>query len=460
MEVFKYRMIRITPDNITILKANEVLVYGSNPLNNYSSSTAKLAYEKFGGKVEVGLGLQGQSYAIPAMQGNLQSLETYVKTFILFVKNNQKMRFYVTPIGCDTAGYSPEQIAPYFKDVIDCENVFLPLSFWKVIEKQNRLNKYRENIHEITQRVIVSEDTIGVRTSNYPYFSIDVQIQEYNLVVTSGIANEHISLCTILKDKTNSIINKDYINSKCQYLKKIPNLLNKSYILDLYFQRDVNGLYYRQLSLPIKGINGKVLLDKPIWGEQNTDFFNSIPNNTHFLKEHTTLTAVVPGALTEFRNLANKLTKYDSNEYNKLLSIHDWLAKNIFYDYDSLNNGNYKNIPLEKTAITTLRTKRCVCQGYTDLSVALLRSIGIPSMGIHCWVAGENDDENAFKKNLCNHIFTAAYINDRWILCDITWDSKNRYENDSYNTDKKISHAYFDATVQFMSYTHKFINYQ
>ena len=191
----------------------------------------------------------------------------------------------------------------------------------------------------------------------------------------------------------------------------------------------------------------------------NLSFINNIPTDNVFLKSKLKLTAVVPGALAEFRQLATKLTKYDSSEYNKLLSVHDWVAKNIFYDYDSLYDGSYKNIPLEKTAIMALRSRKCVCQGYTDLSIALLRSIGMPAMGICCWAYGEGDDEGGSNGNDSNHIFTAAFCDNRWILCDITWDSKNRYENDSFDEDKKLSHTYFDSTLKFMSYSHKFISY-
>ena len=79
-------------------------------------------------------------------------------------------------------------------------------------------------------------------------------------------------------------------------------------------------------------------------------------------------------------------------------------------------------------------------------------------MGICCWAFGEGDD-NPSNSNESNHIFTAAYCDKRWILCDITWDSRNRYEKESFDEDKKLSHTYFDSTVRFMSYTHKFIGY-
>ena len=451
-------MKRITPDIISYLKPDEIFVFGSNIQGKHMSGTAKTALDKFGAKMGVGLGLQGESYAIPAINVDLSLIESYVKTFILFAKNNHKTHFYVTPIGCGTTGYTLEQIAPLFSDAIDCVNIFLPNNFWSIIEKKRRLDKYRDNIQETNYTIEAVCNSTGIRTSNYPFFCIDVQVQGSNLIVSSGIANKHISLCTILKKADDVTIEKDYIDGNIQFVKKIPTLNNPPYTLDLYFQKDKKGFYYRQLSLPLDVKGCVTQLPSPIFYNHNSTFFAKLPTDNIFLQSKLKLTAVVPGALVEFRSLATKITKYDSSEYNKLLSVHDWIAKNIYYDYDSLYDGSYKKTPLEKTAIIALRSKRCVCQGYTDLSVALLRSIGIPAMGICCWAFGEGDD-NPSNSNESNHIFTAAYCDKRWILCDITWDSRNRYEKESFDEDKKLSHTYFDSTVSFMSYTHKFIGY-
>lgn len=452
-------MKRITPDIISYLNPNEVFVFGSNLLGKHMSGAARTAFEKFGAQMGIGLGLQGQSYAIPTMNVDLSLIESYVRTFILYAKNNLKNRFYVTSIGCGIAGYKPEQIAPLFIEATDCVNIFLPKSFWRIIEKKKRIEKYRENIQETNQTINIVRRSTGISTSYCPYFCIDIQILGCNLVVSSGIANRHISLCTIIKEDKDVTIDKDYIDGNCQFIKKLPSLYIRSYTLDLYFQKDAKGYYYRQLSIPIEIENGLTKFGNSTFLKHNDSFYKSIPKDLVFLKKAITLTAVVPGALIEFKDLAKKITKYDSSEYNKLLSVHDWVAKNIFYDYDSLNDGSYKNTPIEKTAITALRSRRCVCQGYTDLSIALLRSIGIPSIGIHCWALGEGNDDNALTNNQSNHIFTAAFINQRWILCDITWDSRNRYEKDSFDEDKKLSHTYFDATIQFLSYTHKFVGY-
>jgi hypothetical protein len=44
-------------------------------------------------------------------------------------------KFYVTEIGCGLAGYTPDQIAPLFKEAIYMENIMLPKSFIKSISK-------------------------------------------------------------------------------------------------------------------------------------------------------------------------------------------------------------------------------------------------------------------------------------------------------------------------------------
>ena len=88
--------------------------------------------EKFGAIWGQGEGLQGQSYAIPTMEG-FDSMRQAVERFILFAKQNPDLKFLVTAIGCGIAGYSKEQVAPLFRNAILLENVCLPEEFWNVL---------------------------------------------------------------------------------------------------------------------------------------------------------------------------------------------------------------------------------------------------------------------------------------------------------------------------------------
>jgi hypothetical protein len=118
-----------TLDRVTSLKDNEIFVFGSNLAGAHGGGAARLAYQRFGAVWGQGVGLQGQSYGIPTMQGGVETIKPYVDEFIEFARQHQELRFLVTRIGCGIAGFEPEEIAPLFAEAIDLENVILPADF-------------------------------------------------------------------------------------------------------------------------------------------------------------------------------------------------------------------------------------------------------------------------------------------------------------------------------------------
>ena len=81
--------------------------------------------------------MQGQSYAIPTMQGGVETIAPYVDEFIEYAMNHPDKRFLVTEIGCGIAGFAPEEIAPLFANAVDVENITLPQRFWEVLAQSN-----------------------------------------------------------------------------------------------------------------------------------------------------------------------------------------------------------------------------------------------------------------------------------------------------------------------------------
>ena len=120
---------RITPDFIRTLEPNEIFVFGSNLAGMHGGGAARIAIDKFGAVWGRGVGLQGQSYAIPTMQGGVETIKPYVDEFIEFAKQHPEYKFLVTRIGCGIAGFADEEIAPLFKEAQQLENVWLPESF-------------------------------------------------------------------------------------------------------------------------------------------------------------------------------------------------------------------------------------------------------------------------------------------------------------------------------------------
>ena len=127
-------MKHITPDYITSLGPNEVFVFGSNIRGQHLGGAARVAFDKFGAVWGQGVGLQGQSYAIPTMEGGVDYVAGYVDEFILFAKAHPELFFWVTRIGCGIAGFRDEEIAPLFASAADLENVALPESFRTILE--------------------------------------------------------------------------------------------------------------------------------------------------------------------------------------------------------------------------------------------------------------------------------------------------------------------------------------
>ena len=70
-----------TPGRISELQSNEVFVFGSNLAGAHGGGAARAAYNKFGAVWGEGVGLFGRSYAIPTMQGG-------VETIIIFTHRN------------------------------------------------------------------------------------------------------------------------------------------------------------------------------------------------------------------------------------------------------------------------------------------------------------------------------------------------------------------------------------
>ena len=124
---------RYTPEKITHLAPDEIFVFGSNLQGWHGGGAARTAVEKFGAQWGNGDGIQGQSYAIPTMQGGVETIRPYVDRFLDFASEWDQNTFMVTRIGCGIAGFSPEEIAPLFDRALDMYNVVLPRDFFDII---------------------------------------------------------------------------------------------------------------------------------------------------------------------------------------------------------------------------------------------------------------------------------------------------------------------------------------
>ncbi len=104
-----------------------VFVFGSNLAGRHGAGAALFALRHRGAIRGLGIGMQGNSYAIPTKDSKLATLSLheiapYVEEFIEYATDRPDLAFEVTRVGCGLAGYTDGQVAPLFKDAPDnCE---------------------------------------------------------------------------------------------------------------------------------------------------------------------------------------------------------------------------------------------------------------------------------------------------------------------------------------------------
>ena len=125
---------RVTSNHIERLQPNEIFVSAAI-CPGIMAVAPPLAMNKWGAIWGQGVGLQGQTYGIPTMQGGVETIRPYVDEFIQFANKHPEMTFLVTEIGCGIAGFTPQEIAPLFAKATTTENIHLPQRFWDLLER-------------------------------------------------------------------------------------------------------------------------------------------------------------------------------------------------------------------------------------------------------------------------------------------------------------------------------------
>lgn len=106
--------------------------------------------------------------------------------------------------------------------------------------------------------------------------------------------------------------------------------------------------------------------------------------------------------------------------------LHDYVVKQISYDLSSLDVGKRK----KQDAVTTLANKTAVCEGYTSLYDALLRSQGIKAKAIAGTAGGA-------------HAWSNVYDGSLWKFVDTTWDDPLINGTSNYPTGSNLRTTYF-----------------
>ena len=116
-----------------------IFVFGSNLAGIHGAGSARAALDNYGATWGCGVGLQGNSYAIPTKDRNIVSMKPadiakHVSDFVEFAYTHPDWTFNVVAIGCGLAGFTSEQIAPMFRDAP--ANCNLPSEFSVILQRR------------------------------------------------------------------------------------------------------------------------------------------------------------------------------------------------------------------------------------------------------------------------------------------------------------------------------------
>jgi hypothetical protein len=137
-------------------KSDLIFVFGSNIAGRHGAGAALFAEQHRGAKYGQGMGLAGQSWALPTKDEYINTLPIievfhHVNIFKSFAKRNRdSLKFQITRVGCGLAGFSDFQIAPMFEHapyncVMPVEwAIFYPNHEWWAEEAGQILVKPRE----------------------------------------------------------------------------------------------------------------------------------------------------------------------------------------------------------------------------------------------------------------------------------------------------------------------------
>lgn len=141
------------------------------------------------------------------------------------------------------------------------------------------------------------------------------------------------------------------------------------------------------------------------------------------------------------RFIAENINEHQS-DYDKALVIHDFLKKNVQYDYDALNNFSNGTSHFEHsyTAYGALVNHKCVCAGFSSAMKLICDRIGL-----ECYIVTGIGSSTVFNGT---HAWNIVKINGYYHHIDVTWD--NQFSDDS----EIPNYCYFNLCDESISKDH------
>lgn len=328
---------------------------------------------------------------------------------------------------------------------------------------------------------IISEEPKTTNVSQYSYdTNIDYRIEMNsserfpNSIYISGkllgidkipVISIYKYIWIILKDSNGKeVYNNIVSNSTGSISLYLDKIAEGKYSVNLYTSSERYGSYKSLIygnDIEILYKDGKLSFVPYPYYDHNMAVVNNKRTDEKALTYYRQPSSDIQSDNQEIIDLANSITAGITNDYDKAVAIHDWVCNNIYYDWDSYSSKNYTG--MDTSALGTLHSKRSVCDGYSNLTAALLRAAGVPAKKISGFALGVSSDywpENYDPNKDTNHAWNEFWANGRWVILDTTWDSDNVWRNGGVEKNTGLrGYHYFDINVGLLSADHVIKDY-
>ena len=145
---------------------------------------------------------------------------------------------------------------------------------------------------------------------------------------------------------------------------------------------------------------------------------------------HPIIASITPDIESSIKSVAEYIARQESDPSLQIKALHDYVINRVSYDFDSLEIGRRQH----QDAQSVFSTRKAVCEGYTNLFMALGKSIGIDVAVIQGNIRRDLSARNLASLNirqidprndLTLHAWNAVKIVGNWQLVDTTWDDSD-----------------------------------
>ena len=181
---------------------------------------------------------------------------------------------------------------------------------------------------------------------------------------------------------------------------------------------------------------------------------------------------MTPSKIAYIQRLSDRVTQGAYTNYDKLLKIYEYTAKNFYYDSVAFSTHSYQyadpydNIYNYENGLSSANSVfgrvHTTCQGFSAIYLALARAQGIPTRFVygHRLAIPSNDWLTEDNIDVRDHWWTESYVNGKWIFVDPTVGTTNKYNKNTgaWTYTGLTNYTYFDASDEQVATSHVYMN--